>query len=90
MPECDHRDCDKGNNRWTNLREATHSQNNANRRIWKNRSGVKGVRPIRSKWQAWLYHKKKLYVGPLRGSIPEASVDYEKLALQYHGEFART
>src|ERR1019366_3934979 len=43
-PECDHQDLDKTNNRWTNLREATKSQNKANvNRPISNTSGAKGV-----------------------------------------------
>lgn len=42
--EIDHNDLDKTNNRWKNLRGATHAQNNANKRVQKNNSlGIKGV-----------------------------------------------
>jgi hypothetical protein len=40
----DHKDLDRGNDRWNNLREATHSQNKANGpRYRNNTSGLKGV-----------------------------------------------
>src|SRR4051794_4935854 len=40
----DHIDCNPSNNRWSNLREATSSQNAANHRIRSNNSsGLKGV-----------------------------------------------
>ena len=43
-PECDHEDLDKSNNRWSNLREASKSQNKANVPIpCTNTSGIKGV-----------------------------------------------
>ncbi len=42
--QVDHRDLDRQNNRWHNLREATPTQNTANRRAHKNNtSGAKGV-----------------------------------------------
>ena len=45
QPRClDHIDRDKTNNKWSNLREATVSQNNKNRPLSKNnKSGIKGV-----------------------------------------------
>src|SRR5574343_96388 len=40
----DHRDTHKRNNRWLNLRPATHGQNNMNTKAYKNnQSGLKGV-----------------------------------------------
>jgi hypothetical protein len=40
----DHKDLDKSNDRWSNLRQATYSQNNCNRGIRKdNTTGVRGV-----------------------------------------------
>src|ERR1043166_2099295 len=45
----DHRDGDPSNNRWDNLRRATVSQNNANRRLHRNnKCGFKGV--VRNQW----------------------------------------
>ena len=41
----DHADNDPGNNKWSNLREATRSQNNANKKVnFDSASGLKGVR----------------------------------------------
>jgi HNH endonuclease/AP2 domain len=43
-PEIDHRDVDRRNNRWLNLRRATHSQNGGNRPIGPHsKTGFKGV-----------------------------------------------
>ena len=45
-PRChiDHADMDRSNNKWSNLRQATITQNNANRHAQKNnRAGLKGV-----------------------------------------------
>lgn len=42
--EIDHKNCDNGDDRWVNLREANRSQNMANcRRLARNTSGFKGV-----------------------------------------------
>jgi hypothetical protein len=65
-PDCDHQDRDRANNRWSNLREATHSQNLANTTVRKNsKSGIKGVCwNVKSrKWQASItvdYHQRSL------------------------------
>ena len=50
--EIDHRDRDPANNRWENLREATHSLNMLNRdEPSTNTSGVKGVSRYRKGWR---------------------------------------
>lgn len=47
----DHKDTDVGNDRWSNLRLATPSQNCANTKIGKrNISGSKGVHFFKNKW----------------------------------------
>jgi len=56
----DHRDRDRSNNRWGNLRQATPLQNLGNRSLNKNNtSGYRGVSwsKARSKWQARVGHK---------------------------------
>ncbi|RBP03802.1 HNH endonuclease [Roseiarcus fermentans] len=52
----DHRDRDRSNNRWRNLREATHSQNLSNCKVRKdNASGARGVSwdVGHGKWRAY-------------------------------------
>lgn len=65
--EIDHRDCDKGNNIWTNLREATPTENKGNqKRRVDNTTGLKGVcyRPKRKKWTAQIKDGPKIrYLG---------------------------
>src|ERR1035441_5417799 len=62
--EIDHRDLDGCNNRWSNLREATRSQNGANISLTcRNTSGFKGVsfcRPT-SRWRASIRKNGRLY-----------------------------
>lgn len=94
---CDHVDGDGLNNRRTNLRLSTPSQNCMNRRTRTgSRSGFKGVAPYfdpRSRkqygWTAWITvggaHK---YLG-LAGSAEDAALLYDDGARRYHGEFAR-
>lgn len=57
--QVDHIDGNYTNNVWANLRQATQSQNNMNRRVMKNRKYV-GVRPTRNGkgWEAY-YRKDK-------------------------------
>jgi hypothetical protein len=65
--QIDHKDLDKANNRWTNLREATNSQNMANSRTKaSNTTGWKGVHWNRNcrKWHAQTsLNGKNIYLG---------------------------
>lgn len=89
----DHRDADRSNDRFSNLRNATSSQNGANRRISaKNRSGFKGVtwHKKSGKWQASIkvgdkFHYLGLFVEPAA-----AHAAYFDAAKRFHGEFARS
>lgn len=89
--EIDHEDLDPSNNRWTNLRAATSSQNQAHRGTQKNnKSGYTGVFQIKStghfaayiKWQ-----KQRIHIG-VYGTAEEAHAAYAEMAKQLHGEFA--
>jgi hypothetical protein len=82
----DHKDLDGINNRWLNLRAATHSQNLSNSRLpSRNKSGFKGVRPHKHKWVAVCAGK---YLG-LFSTPEEASAAYLAAATTKSGEFAR-
>lgn len=86
--EIDHKDLDKANNKWENLRQATRSQNVANTPIRiTNTSGYKGVCWDRqsSKWKAQTRGKS---IG-LFNSPAEAHAAYVKAAKKFWGEFAR-
>src|ERR1051326_8239763 len=91
-PTIDHRDGDRTNNRWDNLRRATSSQNNANRcRPRNNTSGYKGVFFCRKsrKWRACVCKNGK--TKHLGGFLTpqEAHNAYVVAARKLHGEFAR-
>lgn len=96
-PKCviDHINSDTLDNRWVNLREASFSQNQANRRISKNNSsGFKGVylrvEAGRSpRWCAVItFCGKKIRVGQF-STKEEAAAAYARAALKYFGEYAR-
>lgn len=63
--EIDHIDEVKSNNRWSNLREATRSQNAAARTSSSNSAGLRGVEQISSgKWRASLFvNRTRIYIG---------------------------
>lgn len=89
----DHIDGDRANNRFSNLREATPSQNAANSRARSdNHTGIRGVtwHEMRGKWRARIraFGKEK-HLG-LFDNIDDAAAAYERAALELRGEFART
>lgn len=86
--EVDHRNGDRADNRWENLREATRSQNNANqKRRHDNSSGVKGVSwdTLNRRWRAYINGKQ---IGRF-DSIDEAAAARAAAARALYGEFAR-
>lgn len=61
--DIDHEDGDGTNNRWTNLREVTHVENQKNmKRLSNNTSGCTGVVWLKSRqlWEARIYEGKKI------------------------------
>jgi HNH endonuclease/AP2 domain len=90
--EVDHIDLQHGNNKWANLREATHAQNLCNRAALKNNlSGLKGVTLIKrlGKWRAQIKNgDKNAYLGLFQ--TPEAAhAAYVVAATEIQGKFAR-
>jgi hypothetical protein len=91
--DVDHRDLDRANNCWGNLREATRAQNIANTGIRStNRSGYKGVfasAQYPHRWQAQIrVNGKKKHLGSF--STPEeASAVYQRALIETHGSFGR-
>jgi hypothetical protein len=86
----DHKDGTRTNNRIANLREATVSQNAANKHCQKNISGFKGVqaRP-NNRWRALIEVNGKCLTLGTFGTPQEASAAYFAAAQKFHGEFAR-
>lgn len=93
--EIDHRDTDKCNNRWRNLREATRLQNMHNLRPMKNKkySKLKGVTFAkgRRKWMANIREGRRYstFIG-YYDTEQAAHRAYKKRARALHGKFART
>lgn len=91
--QIDHKDLNKSNNRWSNLREADQKENGRNtRKKRNNKSGFKGVywHKQKQKWRAAItVNYKKIFLGNYE-KISAAKAAYEAAALKYHGEFART
>jgi hypothetical protein len=83
----DHRDLDRTNNRWRNLREATFGQNNTNRRA-RGAQGLKGVTKNRRAYVAQIQVAgRNRYLGSF--ATPEAAHAAYVAASSAHGEFAR-
>lgn len=83
----DHRDGDRSNDRWENLRPATRNQNNANRRRLK--SGLKGAYCWNGRWFSSIeVDGKAIYLGSFPSEF-DAHAAYVKAAERCFGEFAR-
>lgn len=88
----DHINGDTLDNRRSNLRIATHAQNQMNqRRRSDNTSGYKGVQwsKQKQKWIAVAWKAGHLYYGGASGDKVEAAEAYDRLATRLFGEFAR-
>ena len=83
-----HINCIRNDNRWTNLREATRGQNNANRGLTKqNKSGFKGV-SWNSQNKKWVAHILHTYIGSF-DDPREAHSAYCEAAMKLHGSYHR-
>ena len=89
----DHRDRDKSNNRWNNIRPATVQQNLAN--CGKQKSNTSGFKNVyfrgekrRRPWAVQIRCGKLIYYGCF-ATIEEADAAAEKARVELFGEFAR-
>lgn len=90
--EIDHINCDTGDDRAANLREATTSENHGNIRLQSNNtSGFKGVSwdKIRGKWQANIKKNGRMFNLGRFDRKEDAASAYEHAARSMFGEFAR-
>lgn len=86
----DHKDLNKLNNRWLNLRLATFSQQQANTAAQKDNK-LKGVHfnKNRGNWYAMIFFNgEHIYLGTHKTEL-EAHEAYKKAAINLFGEFAR-
>lgn len=92
--EIDHKDLRTKNNKWENLREATHAQNMANKPLYCcSTTGVKGVSFKKSRKNKPYLSRitvggKTIHLGYFI-SASEAGDAYSQAATKYFGEFAR-
>lgn len=88
--DMDHRDLNRHNNRWSNLRPASRSQNCANQGLRKdNVSGHKGVCLDRGKWSAQIQVNRKHKCLGRFDTKEEAIAVYLAALPETFGEFAR-
>jgi hypothetical protein len=89
--QLDHRDRARANNRWSNLRAATRSQNACNMAVQShNKCGLKGVSWHKKdrKWQARITKSGRVYWLGYFKSADLAHQAYCGAAREIHGEFA--
>lgn len=87
----DHKDGNPFNNRLSNLRECSSSENSFNRGPQRtNTTGFKGVTLDKTgKFQAQIsVNRRYIYLGRFSTAL-EAHAAYEKAAIEFHGAFAR-
>ena len=95
--EIDHKNGNRSDNRWDNLRECTRQQNNGNRHVqrkYKYHDLPRGVIRCRNRGGSISYHgriivnEKQIHLGSY--STPEeAHAAYSQAAKEHFGEFAR-
>lgn len=87
----DHKNLNRLDNSWDNLRLATSSQNGANCLHKKNsKSGIKGVYFAKNQWHAKIQVNYRIIpLGDFDDKLA-AALAYRDAAIKYFGEFARS
>lgn len=91
--DIDHKDRDRSNNRWSNLRQATRPQNIANAGLRSdNKSGVPGVsmRKDTGKWHARITVDKKIILLGDFATLEQAIEARQAANELYHGKFLQS
>jgi hypothetical protein len=92
VTELDHKNRDNSDNRIDNIREATRSENCANRSRWGTSSRYRGVHyhSRLKKWEAGIrVDGKRKYLGVFHKEI-DAALAYDQAAREFFGNFAMT
>lgn len=90
--QVDHKNLNRADNRWCNLRQCTNSQNQANtpRSPSRNTTGAKGVSKRKNgRFIAHVTKNKKIVHLGTFATIAEAKAAYDLGAVKHFGEFAR-
>lgn len=90
--QVEHKDINRANNAWSNLRLATQTNNNANHpKRSDNTSGFKGVGTTKAgRSFAQIRFKGQHYYLGAYDTAEEAARVYDAKLIEFHGEFART
>ena len=86
--QVDHKTGARDDNRWSNLRTATHAQNCTNRRVQVN-SGIKGAYKRNHKWLASIRIDGRTFRLGLFDTREEAGLAYAYAAYDAFGDFSR-
>ncbi|PAQ03698.1 HNH endonuclease [Mesorhizobium mediterraneum] len=88
--EIDHKDRDRANNKWGNLRPATVAENKANTKVRvDNATGLKGVNKKRRRFAARIHISGQVLHLGVFDTAQDAHQAYLKAAKAHYGEFAR-
>ena len=85
--QIDHIDMDKTNNKISNLRLATHGQNNHHKRTWSN-TGIKGIIKYKGKYRATIDHQNTRYYLGTFNSLELAVKAHAAKVKELYGDFA--